>query len=275
MFYRNKKLLILFSIILLILSLIFVSKISAVSVSVINFPNEIKDEAFTVTASISGASLGQNYLRVDLYKEGTSSYFGETFNGSDWYSGSEGKLYLPVNIDSSKIVLATITARLGEPEVNEYSGTGMYKLKLRRYTSSGNQASDLQTPADILINFLMPTPEPTSTPTPISQNSPTAIPKPTVSPTSSPNSLSAEILEESATDEPIFEEVLGKASESATLGALITPLETIISGKKEIVLSARDNKIAMSLIALGVVFISACVILFFWTYIKKKKQNEQ
>ncbi len=265
--------------IIALLAFVFILIIScksvfAVSVSVINFPNEIKDEAFTVTASISGASLGQNYLRVDLYKEGTSSYFGETFNGSDWYSGSEGKLYLPVNIDSSKIVLATITARLGEPEVNEYSGAGMYKLKLRRYTSSGNQASDEQTPADILINFLMPTPEPTSTPAPVSQNSPTAIPKPTVSPTSSPNSLSAEILEENATDEPIFEEVLGKASESATLGALITPLETIIPGKKEIVLSARDNKIAIILITLGVVFISACVILFFWTYIKNKKKNE-
>ncbi len=251
------------------------SKVSAVSVSIINFPNEIKDEAFTVTASISGASLGQNYLRVDLYKEGTSSYFGETFNGSDWYSGGEGKLYLPVNIDSSKIVLATITARLGEPEVNDYSGSGMYKLKLRRYTSSGNQALDQQTPVDILINYLMSTPEPTTTSTPTPQSIPTVTPKPAVSPTPSPNSLPAEILEEDATDEPIFEEVLGEASQSATLGALITPLETIIPGKEEIVLSARDNKIAIILIALGVVFISACVILFFWTYIRKSKQNEQ
>lgn len=274
MFYRNKKLLILFSIALLILSLIFVSKVSAVSVSVINFPNEIKGEAFTVTASISGASLGQNYLRVDLYKEDTSNYFGETFNGSDWYGGSEGKSYLPVNIDSSKIVLATITARIGEPEANEYPGSGTYKLKLRRYTSSGNQASDQQIPADILINFFLPSPEPTVTPTPTSQSVPTATPKPTTSSTPSPSPFSSVFWEEEATDEPIFEEVLAKASESATLGALITPLETIIPGKKEIVLSARDNKIAIILIALGVVFISACVILFFWTYIKNKKQNE-
>lgn len=175
--------------------------------------------------------------------------------------------------------MATITARLGEPEINEYSGPGTYKLKLRRYTSSGSQALDQQAPVDIQINYLMPTTdpttEPTTTPTPAPQSVPTAIPKPTVSPTPSPNSLSAEILEEDATEEPIFEEILGEASQSATLGALITPLETIIPGRKEIVLSARDNKIAIILIALGVVFISACVILFFWTYIKKKKQNEQ
>ena len=269
MFRRNKKLLILFSINLFILSFVFVPKSFAVSVSFINFPINIKDENFTVTASISGASLGQNYLRVDLYKDGTSNYFGETFNGSNWYSGSEGKLYFPVTIDSSKAVLATVTGRLGDPGT-DYLGTGTYKLKIRRYTSSGSQASDQQTPIDIQINFSTPTPEPTLSPRPTIQSS--QVPNPNKS--FSPIPSLSPYVELSSEDAGLEKEVLGEASESSFLNSEFET-DTPKSKKREIFLSSKENNIPKILMITGLIFILFCAILFSRLYYKKiKKQNE-
>ncbi len=272
MFHRNKKLLVLFSINLFIVSFIFISKAFAVTVSVINLPSDIKDENFIITASISGASLGQNYLRVDLYKDGTSNYFGETFNGLNWYSGSDGKLYFPVTIDSSKIVLATVTARLGDPEINDYLGKGMYKLKLRRYTSSGSQASDQQTPVDIQINLLTPTPESSSAPSPTSQSSPTASPNNSFSPV--PSASYTELHMESSDDANLEEDVLGETSQSAFLNAMFVT-NSPVPKKREIFLASEENTIPKILIFSGLVSILCCAILFSKLYYKKiKKQNE-
>ena len=165
----------------------------AVTISVSTPSASISSDIFNVDVSISGATNATNYLRVDLFKDGTNKYFGETYNGSDWYSGSEGKNYFPIQIQNST-ASATIKAQLGNPSSDEYPGPGMYKLKIRRYTSSGSQSSnDSQTPADIQITYTLPTPTPTPTPTttptpsatPLGA-SPTPTPKPTPSPKPTP-----------------------------------------------------------------------------------------
>src|SRR5258706_6771329 len=125
--------------------------ILAVTVSVSNFPSSISSDMFNVDVLVTGAGNGTNYLRVDLYKDGTTNYFGETYNGSDWYSASTGTSYFPVQIQNSS-GSATVQAQLGNPTVTNYPGPGSYKLKIRRYTSSGSQsANDTQTPVDIQI----------------------------------------------------------------------------------------------------------------------------
>ncbi|HKB88460.1 MAG TPA: hypothetical protein VKC53_02295, partial [Patescibacteria group bacterium] len=68
--------------------LFFPKKIFAVSISINNFPQIINSiDSFQVSVNITGATNATNYLRVDLYKDGSSNYFGETYNGSDWYGG--------------------------------------------------------------------------------------------------------------------------------------------------------------------------------------------
>jgi hypothetical protein len=119
---------------------VFTTPVSAVNIAITNFPTTIENlDQFQVTASISGAMNATNYLRVDLYKEATTNYFGETFNGTDWYSGSDGKSYYPIQIQNSS-ASATIFAQIGNPTAGQYSGPGAYKLKIRRYTSSGSPA---------------------------------------------------------------------------------------------------------------------------------------
>lgn len=158
----------------------------AVTLTIEQAPATLTDQPFTVDITMTGASEGQNYLRVDLYKDGTNNYFGETSVGSTWYSGSEGTQYVPILIpDLKTVVTATLQARLGTPSPTEYSGPGIYKLRIRRYTASGSSSSVDETPVDVQIAYSFPTstPSPTPSPTPTDIPTPTKVPPPTHTPT--------------------------------------------------------------------------------------------
>jgi len=126
-----------------LLLLAFPTKSFAVTVSITNYPSSISADPFSISVSILGASSGTNYIRVDLYKDGTQNYFGDTYNGSDWYNGSDGKQYYPITIvDSKSTASATLQTRTGVPSVSDYDGQGSYKMRIRRYTSSGGSGSE-------------------------------------------------------------------------------------------------------------------------------------
>lgn len=158
---------------------VLVPKICAVSVMVEDLPSAVSVNPFSVTVLVNGANSGLNYLRVDLFKDGTSNYFGETYNGSDWYTGSVGTSYFPIDILSSDAtVSATVQAQIGAPSIMDYPGPGMYKLRIRRYTSSSNYS--YSEPYDVTIDVPTPSPSPTLTPT--TTNTPTQIPASTKTP---------------------------------------------------------------------------------------------
>ena len=164
----------------LLLIFVFIFRLAihvcAVSIAVTDIPSSISKDPFTVTVSVLGANAGKNYLRIDLFKDGTSNYFGETFNGNEWYYGSTGTSYFPIDIiSSSSSVSATIQSQIGEPTSTEYSGSGPYKLRIRRYTSATGYSTS--SPYDIIIN--VPTPTSTMTPSPTPSNTPTPTNAPT------------------------------------------------------------------------------------------------
>jgi hypothetical protein len=228
----------------------FPQNIEAVTININNYPSTISSlDPFQVEVAVSGATNATNYLRADLYKEGTTNYFGETYNGSDWYNGSDGKLYFPVQIQNAS-VSATISVQIGNPTNTDYQGPGTYKLKIRRYTSSGSQSSnDTQTPADLQITYLFstPTPTPTSSPTPTPTPTSTPVPTPTKTPIASPKPTV-----KAGTPTPIptpssQPEILG---ESTTL-----PTITPSSDPKT---SESNNKfpiLAFVLIGVGIIFV--------------------
>lgn len=229
---------------ILILFITFPNKILAVDISVLNSPSIITDESFNVTLSITGPSDATNYLRVDLYKDGSTNYFGETFNGTQWYGGSEGKNYFPVQIVNSS-ASAMLQVRLGSPSPSEYSGSGEYKLKIRRYTSSGNVASsDNMAPVGVQINFEMPTPR-------IATYPPTQIPQtpiPTALQTQKPQATMAQ---------------------SPTPFLTHTSLKTefpSVSPKPEVLSQSTQNTVKSNdgLLAIPVVIISIGVLVILW-----------
>lgn len=167
-----------------VIFLFFPNAASAVSLDIASFPSTISDQSFDLNVSVSGASAGTNYLRVDLYKDTTFNYFGETYNGSSWYEGSTGTQYFPITIISGQTWNGTIQGKVGTPTSTQFPGSGDYKLKIRRYTNSGNPAtSDTQTPKDITITLTSATTTPATTVTPT--NTPaitsTTTPAPTIS----------------------------------------------------------------------------------------------
>jgi len=246
--------------------LFFLSPLSvfAVSVSIINFPSTITVDPFSITASISGAASGTNYLRVDLYKEGTSNYFGETYNGSDWCSSSNGKEYLPVTIQSGKFWSGDIQARTGEISTSNYDGQGTYKIRLRRYTSSGGSNTTEADGSSVTITINIPTstpaptvvpthPPPTSTSVPTSTAAITATPvvsnsvTPSVRPTSYVQILSQVTIEDEM------------ASDGAVLGE--THDRQNASGSTDMLAQKRPYIIALLFASAGLALLAAVSVV--------------
>src|SRR3990167_2891890 len=145
-----------------LLLLAFPTKSFAVTVSITNYPSSISADPFSISVSILGASSGTNYIRVDLYKDGTQNYFGDTYNGSDWYNGSEGKQYYPITIiDSKSTASATLQTRTGVPSISDYDGQGSYKMRVRRYTASGGLGSEDPNNTSVAVTISIPSPTPT------------------------------------------------------------------------------------------------------------------
>ena len=227
-----------------------------------------------------GASSGTNYIRVDLYKDGTQNYFGETYNGNDWYSGSDGKQYFPITIiDSKSTASAVLQARTGVPSISDYDGQGSYKMRIRRYTASGGQGSEdpNSSAVSVAITISTPTPTPTFTPqptaTPRQSLVATVTPSATKSPTPSPNSLAPT---PTVSPEDNAEDILGESTQSANQNFENDASSQQSLAKEEIVLSDKTSNIPKFLIVIGFIFILACAILFFWPHIKSRiKKHEE
>ena len=215
------------------LFLIFPFSLEAVTVEV-SAPSIINSkDSFNVGINIEGPNPGTNYLRIDLYKDGTSNYFGETYNGSSWYFGSDGTQYSPIEISPEGTASAIVQARIGDPSTNDYPGPGAYKLKIRRYTQSGSSAqNDIQNPVDVQINIATPTPtaSPTQTPSPTPSSTPTLTPTPTKTPSPTPTPA-----KKSPTPTPRVVDDNSKNTDEAILGLredLKTPTPAPEEGEK-------------------------------------------
>ena len=245
----------------------FPHRISAVTINITDFPSSITADSFNVTAFITGAATGTNYLRIDLYKDGTPNYFGETYNGSDWYAGSDGLQYFSISMIKGSTASATIQGRVANPSPTDFTGNGAYKLKLRRYTSSGSSTStDVQSSVDVQIIIPTPTftptptekPAPTNTPAPTSTLTPTPIKTPTPSPTKTPSGTPS--MKENLIDEKLSSvsgEILGESiSDQPT-----NPISTEETAK---VLGSKTNKTPLIFVILGIIiFFISCAILAF------------
>ena len=191
--------------------------------------------------------------------------------------------------DKSVVDIASIGS--GEYGARSVDGTGNW-IKTTTATKDGpNNGSSKSAGAVCSTPTSTPTPSPTPTstpiPTPIKTPTPTKSPSPTKTPTPtkspSPASNVANATPKASTLAPsasptktsLNEDVLGEASESASMSALNNPSAPKNPERKEIVLSSRENNIAKILIVLGFVFILACGILFSWPHIKKKLKKDE
>lgn len=256
------------SCLLLLLLFVFSSPVHAVTVSILNAPSTIDQNDFTLTASVSGAQAGTNYLRVDLYKDGTTNYFGETNNGNSWVSGSDGTTYFPIITQANTPWVGIIEGRIGNPSAGEYDGTGNYRLRLRRYTASGNSgSSDTLDSVPVTILFPTPTLPPTNTPIPLHTPTPTPTPK---MPTATTIPKTPQTSSSSQQDTDTATEGFVASEESNPLFAVtITPQPSPTTD----VLGISEDKntfpwVPVLCISMGVLLFGACGILMYLHYKK-------
>ena len=140
--------------------LLYPTPIYAVSLAITDSPKEVKlNNEFTVKFSLTGAKAAINYFKIHISKDNSKASFSETWNGNNWYSGSNGKEYLQQNVSSN------FTGEI-KGRIIEQIDPGNYKLSVKRYTASGSVASDDGSPVDLTL-IVDQTPQPTSVPTPI------------------------------------------------------------------------------------------------------------
>lgn len=139
----------------------------ATSINISNIPLEISEQPFEFNVSITGAQPGTNYLRANFFPAGTTHYFGFTYNGSNFYNGSDFTQYLSINIDSSGNWSGVIQAKI-DPSSNYFSGSGEYNLKVRRYTGSGSYtwSNEVSLYVNSSTSSPSPTPGPSTSPSP-------------------------------------------------------------------------------------------------------------
>ncbi|MEK7450897.1 MAG: hypothetical protein AAB662_03115, partial [Patescibacteria group bacterium] len=125
------------------------------------------DTSFTVTATMSGLSKNAVYrLRVALAQPGTTTYFGSTFDGTNWHYGSinDGN-YTSATTDNNGAWGGDIQGKIDSDDPNFTAGAGIYDLKIGRYTQTGSTAT-WSNIVSVDIAIPPPTPTPTDTPTP-------------------------------------------------------------------------------------------------------------
>ena len=241
----------------------------AITVTVSDYPQTITQDPFSITVSVEGAQTATNYLRVDLYKEGTSSYFGEIYNGTDWYDGSDGKQYYPISIQSGQIWSGEVQARIGEPSSSKYTGPGTYEMRIRRYTASGGQGGENANDSSVSITIDAPAQVPTPSPS-ISQSvssTSTKAKSPSPSPKSSPQPASSKKTSSFLGSSKSAEVVQSPASE---VNLSVSPAP---SAAVEVQQSSNKLKIAGTVAGSGAMVMGLSVGLYLWYKRKLSKNN--
>lgn len=242
----------------------------AVSVTISNTPATISEESFSVNVQISGAqAITTNYLRVDLYTPGTTNYFGYTFNGSNWYSGSDHTQFFMISIDDEGSWEGTVQGKV-DLSSSKFKGSGDYNLKVRRYTAGGGYTWSNEVPLVITsststpTSTLTPTPTPTTKPTPTPTPKPAATAKPNPSPTTKPTILTQTTPGKTPTS--VVGEILGEekiATESLVATEEGAPQLTA-SPTPEIVAGWREKIYPKALFIFGGLTLLSGSIIFLW-----------
>lgn len=117
---------------------------------------------------MSGLSNNTIYrLRVALTPQGTSNYFGSTYNGSSWYNGTPSPInysnFLSITTDNSGSWSGTIQGKVELSDPNFPGSSATYDLKAGRYTETGTSPTWSNT---LQIAVVAPSPAPSAAASP-------------------------------------------------------------------------------------------------------------
>ena len=203
-----------------ILSVIFLSffigKIyAAMSLTFNGLPSSVnEDSQFEVNVSLVAAPINTKYyFRAALFKEGTTRYFGYTYNHlGEWHNApGEATRFLEITTNNEGSWSGKLKAKV-DIESSHFKGQGDYRFKIGRYTKSGYFGSWSGDEA-IYINYTppaspspSPSPSPSSSPAPSPSPSPSPTPVTTTTTTTTKKPVSSSLFESHDSDEMLLGE---------------------------------------------------------------------
>jgi hypothetical protein len=189
-----------------------------------------EDQEFPLSFSLSQSISASNpvYLRVVIYQEGTTKYFGYTQNKAlDWINTTSDKsLFFELAVSPEGTASGELKGKF-DLENSYYNGAGVYKVKLGRYTSSSDSGADWSNELEITHTTNpspTPTPTPTLSPSPASTSTPTPSSTPTSSSEAKTSPLASSLGTPSLSPSTQIGTVAGLTVDSIHLTALTSPL---------------------------------------------------
>ena len=244
---------------------------------ILSYPQEQLhlDIPFSISATMSGLSSNAVYrLRIALSKPGTTSYFGSTFNGSNWYNGLPSPItyanFFSITTDGGGVWAGDMQGKIELTDTNFSGESGPYDLKIGRYTQNGSTATWSNI---VSVNIIAPT----FTPTPVMQKSPTvshSSPAPTQTPVPTvPQLVTSSVQKNSFITQQLYptahfsKEIVLSASVSATS----TPSAKPSSMQK--VKGVAENRFPILFVVGGIMLVISGASMVFFVRKKIKKES--
>lgn len=237
----------------------------SLSIASIN-PDNVSNNEQEVIVSININDLpSESYFRVAWQESSGKPYFGYMKdNSGNWVKTDSGQNcinYYKVS-DLTTTSLTLITKIGDENTIN----SGQYHLKARRYTNTCSSYADSDS---VLIQVNLPTSTPTQTPTPTPTSKPSSIPIPTATKTPTPTKTIPNTPTPTQIITPTKTEVLGNETQNNSDVNQKIENEDNMEIKKQ-----NNNFLPLIFIAIGVVFLLACAIVFLYPKIREYVDNK-
>jgi hypothetical protein len=243
----------------------FSFNIASSSATVLSSPEQILE----VGLSISNLPSGDSYFRVALQKN-NGAYIGYLMdNNGGWnqIQALSGDCTGYYKISDNSINSIILKYRVGDGQIDN----GSYKLKAHRFTSTCKSYTEATNNDDFNIAIAFPTPTPTQLPTLTPTNKPTNTPIPTASDTPTPTPTLTPTVR--LTKTPTASPTALVSSDSSVLGQNTNSLSS--NDVKNIeVASISSSLLPKIFIALGIIFIIACIGIIAYPYIQKFKDEK-
>jgi hypothetical protein len=141
-----------------------VPEVLAVNLLIDGAPEKLENSEFEISVTVTGAKAATNYLKILLYVEGSRESVAKTWNGNEWYYGSDAKQYFPITVNGKSTTVAVKAQLLDD------AAKGKYTLSVKRFTASGSPADDSVNTVSVDVEHAtkkLNSPSPTPSPKPI------------------------------------------------------------------------------------------------------------
>lgn len=240
-----------------------------------------------VILSLQGQNNKTYYLEGAFKKEGSSNYFGLTWNNVSWikYTASNFTTLKPITTDQTGKWSGIVKVKI-DKDSSLFTNDGTYTLRLKRFTTGGSyywadnsisliislSSSAAPTPSPILTPTFKPSPAAVSTPNPSFAAATSASPQPAEDPIMASNQpASSDKPKPSEFDSPAFAFARRRiASSSYRIASVAGITASAATATPEAEIHAKNQRQTNFILWAGIIFVLIGISTIGYIYLKRK-----